>query len=52
MAVIRKEPSIKVNIKPINEYKLTGEEVKKFIKHSESYKRNKEAQKKHTIILL
>lgn len=33
-------------------YKLTGEEVKKFIKHSESYKRNKEAQKKHTIIQL
>ena len=31
-------------------YKLTVEEVKKFIKHSESYKRNKEAQKKHTII--
>ena len=33
-------------------YKLTGEEVKNFIKHSESYKRNKEAQKKHTIIQL
>ncbi|MBR0423144.1 MAG: hypothetical protein IJJ04_00665 [Clostridia bacterium] len=33
-------------------YKLTGDEVKNFIKHSESYKRNKEAQKKHTIIQL
>lgn len=31
-------------------YRLTGEEVKKIIKHSESYRRNKEAQKKHTMI--
>lgn len=31
-------------------YTLKPEEIKSFIRHSESYKKNKKAQKKHTII--